>query len=52
LVGHPSKLIEGVKAYEEIGVDQIICLVQAGKIPHEKIMQSIKLFGEEVISRL
>ena len=51
LVGTPDKVAEGVQAYVDIGADQIICLVQAGRIPHERIMESLRLFGKEVIPR-
>ena len=51
LIGTPDKVAEGVQAYVDIGADQIICLVQAGRIPHEDIMASLKLFGEEVMPR-
>jgi alkanesulfonate monooxygenase SsuD/methylene tetrahydromethanopterin reductase-like flavin-dependent oxidoreductase (luciferase family) len=51
LIGTPDKIAEGVQAYVDIGADQIICLVQAGRIPHEDIMASIRLFGEEVMPR-
>ena len=51
LIGTPDKVAQGVQAYVDIGADQIICLVQAGRIPHERIMASLRLFGEEVMSR-
>lgn len=48
-IGTPEKLIEGVRTYREAGIDQVIGLVQAGRIPHEKILDSIRLIGREVI---
>ena len=51
LIGTPDKVAEGVQAYVDIGADQIICLIQAGRIPHEDIMASLRLFGEEVMPR-
>jgi alkanesulfonate monooxygenase SsuD/methylene tetrahydromethanopterin reductase-like flavin-dependent oxidoreductase (luciferase family) len=51
LIGTPDKVAEGVQAYVDIGADQIICLIQAGRIPHEDIMSSLRLFGEEVMPR-
>ena len=35
--------------YEEAGVDQVLTFMQVGNVPHEKIMNSIRLFGEHVI---
>lgn len=35
--------------FVDAGVDQLILMVQAGRIPHEKILQTIRLLGEEVL---
>jgi alkanesulfonate monooxygenase SsuD/methylene tetrahydromethanopterin reductase-like flavin-dependent oxidoreductase (luciferase family) len=51
LIGTPEKVAEGVQAYVDIGADQIICMIQAGRIPHKEILQSLRLFGEEVMPR-
>ena len=48
-IGDPQRCINVIKHWEEIGVDQIMCLMQAGRVPHEKVMESIRLFGEHVI---
>lgn len=48
-IGDPDACIRTIRKYEEAGVDQIICFMQAGRIPHAKIMRSIELFGEKVI---
>ena len=40
-----------IEKYQAAGVDQLICFMQAGRIPHEKIMRSIELFGERIIPR-
>ena len=29
--------------------NQFICFQQMGRIPHDRIMQSIRLYGEEII---
>lgn len=49
LVGTPERVRRVVQNYVDAGVDQLILLVQAGRIPHEKCMQTIQLFGEKVI---
>jgi hypothetical protein len=41
--------IEKVQQYKEIGVEQPLRLMQNYGIPHEKTMQSIRLWGEKVI---
>ena len=38
-----------VQQYKEIGVEQLLCLMQNYGIPHEKMMQSVRLWGEKVI---
>ena len=47
--GNPDACIRTTELYEEQGVDQFLPLFQAGRIPHEKIMSSIRLFGKYVI---
>ncbi len=48
-VGTPDQLREFLRRYEAAGVDQIIFVMQAGKNRHEHIMESIELFGTEVL---
>ncbi len=42
-------MIEACKAYEEAGVDLLLCLVNPYKISHEQVMQTIELMGKHVI---
>jgi len=48
-IGDAEACIRTIKKYEAAGVDQLICFMQVGRVPHEKIMRSIELFGEKVI---
>jgi alkanesulfonate monooxygenase SsuD/methylene tetrahydromethanopterin reductase-like flavin-dependent oxidoreductase (luciferase family) len=48
-VGTPAQLREYLLRYEEAGVDQIIFVMQAGRNKHEHIMESLELFGKEVL---
>lgn len=48
-VGTPAQLREYLQRYEECGVDQVIFCYQAGKNKHEHIMESLELFGREVL---
>jgi alkanesulfonate monooxygenase SsuD/methylene tetrahydromethanopterin reductase-like flavin-dependent oxidoreductase (luciferase family) len=48
-VGTPEQLREFLRRYEEYGVDQVIFVSQAGKNRHEDIMESLALFGREVL---
>jgi hypothetical protein len=47
--GTPAQLREYLRRYEECGVDQVIFVMQAGNNKHEHIMESLELFGREVL---
>jgi alkanesulfonate monooxygenase SsuD/methylene tetrahydromethanopterin reductase-like flavin-dependent oxidoreductase (luciferase family) len=49
VVGDPERCVELAKRYEAAGCDLLLCLVNPYKIPHEKVMRSIELLGEQVI---
>ena len=50
LVGSPERVISGLKHFEEIfGVDHLICRLYFPGMPHEFIMQEIKLIAQEVM---
>jgi alkanesulfonate monooxygenase SsuD/methylene tetrahydromethanopterin reductase-like flavin-dependent oxidoreductase (luciferase family) len=48
-VGTPKQVREFLRRYEEVGVDQIIFVMQAGRNQHEHIMESLELFGREIM---
>ena len=48
-IGTPDQVREYLRRYEEAGVDQVIFVMQAGHNEHEHIMESIDLFGREVL---
>lgn len=48
-IGTPEQLRGYLRRYEEAGVDQVIFVLQAGRNRHEHIMESIELFGTEVL---
>jgi alkanesulfonate monooxygenase SsuD/methylene tetrahydromethanopterin reductase-like flavin-dependent oxidoreductase (luciferase family) len=48
-VGTPDQIRDYLLRYEEAGVDQVIFCSQAGKNRHEHIMESLELFGHEVL---
>jgi len=49
ICGDPETCIRKVKRYQEAGVQQLLCMMQLYTIPHQKIMDSIKLWGQHVI---
>src|SRR5216684_3696942 len=48
-VGTPDQVRAALRSFEETGVDQVIFLSQAGRIPSEMLASSIELFGKEVL---
>ena len=52
IAGDPDSCVKAIQMYEEIGVDQVMMIMQTETIPHEKVMSSIELFGKEVFPRI
>jgi alkanesulfonate monooxygenase SsuD/methylene tetrahydromethanopterin reductase-like flavin-dependent oxidoreductase (luciferase family) len=49
IVGDVAHCIEKIERYRQAGLDHLICLMQADRIPHDKVLRSIELFAREVI---
>jgi alkanesulfonate monooxygenase SsuD/methylene tetrahydromethanopterin reductase-like flavin-dependent oxidoreductase (luciferase family) len=52
IVGTPEECLRKFLKYEEIGIDQVLCYVKFGYLPHEAVMKSIELLGDYVIPEL
>ena len=52
VVGDAERCLEKMKHYADLGVDQLICYVQFGHLPHESIMKTLELLGKEIIPKL
>ncbi|KMS51656.1 monooxygenase [Novosphingobium barchaimii LL02] len=52
IVGTPDECIEKFLKYDEVGVDQLLCYLNFGYLPHEAVMKSIELLGKYVIPAL
>jgi alkanesulfonate monooxygenase SsuD/methylene tetrahydromethanopterin reductase-like flavin-dependent oxidoreductase (luciferase family) len=48
-IGTPDQIREYLRRYEEAGVDQVILCSQSGRNRHDHIMESLELFGREVL---
>ncbi|WP_021592748.1 MULTISPECIES: LLM class flavin-dependent oxidoreductase [Actinomadura] len=48
-VGTPEQIIDLIRRYESVGVDQIAFVLQAGPNRHEHICESLELFGKAVL---
>jgi alkanesulfonate monooxygenase SsuD/methylene tetrahydromethanopterin reductase-like flavin-dependent oxidoreductase (luciferase family) len=49
ICGDPDKCVQKVKRYQEAGCQQLLCHMQTYAIPHQKVMDSIDLWGRYVI---
>jgi alkanesulfonate monooxygenase SsuD/methylene tetrahydromethanopterin reductase-like flavin-dependent oxidoreductase (luciferase family) len=50
IVGSPETCARKLRAYEDIGIDRMMCLQQMGGIAHEDVLTSIRLIGELIPS--
>ena len=48
-VGSPDRLRTQLREFEQVGIDQVVCLSQAANIPHEMLCSSMELFAKEVM---
>ncbi len=51
IVGDVDECARKVERYQRAGLDHFIALMQCDRIPHEKVMRSIELFGKEIVPR-
>jgi alkanesulfonate monooxygenase SsuD/methylene tetrahydromethanopterin reductase-like flavin-dependent oxidoreductase (luciferase family) len=49
--GNPDSICRQVEKWAQAGVDQMIFVVQAGRLTHDEAMRSIDLIGSKVIPR-
>jgi alkanesulfonate monooxygenase SsuD/methylene tetrahydromethanopterin reductase-like flavin-dependent oxidoreductase (luciferase family) len=49
LVGDPACAREAVARFKDIGVDELIMVMQMGTVPHELIVESLRTFAEKVM---
>jgi alkanesulfonate monooxygenase SsuD/methylene tetrahydromethanopterin reductase-like flavin-dependent oxidoreductase (luciferase family) len=48
-VGTPDRIRKQLQEFEDVGIDQVVCLSQAGKLTHDMLCSSIDLFSKEVL---
>jgi len=49
VIGDPVRCKEIVSRFAAAGVDELILVMQAGTVPHDLVMASIRTFGEKVL---
>jgi alkanesulfonate monooxygenase SsuD/methylene tetrahydromethanopterin reductase-like flavin-dependent oxidoreductase (luciferase family) len=51
-IGSPDTCAKAINGLIDAGVDEVMLFMQGARTPHDKILQSIRLFAEEVKPRL
>ena len=51
-IGSPETCARGINGLIDSGVDEVLLFMQGARTPHEKVMESIRLFANEVMPRL
>jgi alkanesulfonate monooxygenase SsuD/methylene tetrahydromethanopterin reductase-like flavin-dependent oxidoreductase (luciferase family) len=49
IVGDVETCLRKIQAYDDVGVDRLMCLMQYGNLRHDQVMGSLRLLGEELI---
>ena len=52
IVGTPEECLNKLLRYEDAGVDQLLCYLNFGYLPHQAVLKSIELLGTKVIPEL
>lgn len=52
IVGTPEECVKKAERYFDAGVDQMLCQTTLPGIPHAHVMESMELFGREVIPQI
>ena len=49
IIGDPACARESVQRLVDIGVDELILVMQMGTVPQDVVLESIRTFGEQVL---
>ncbi len=49
VVGNPDEVNRKLEEFQRNGLNQVICFKQAGRIPHQNIMKSLRLMAKHVL---
>jgi alkanesulfonate monooxygenase SsuD/methylene tetrahydromethanopterin reductase-like flavin-dependent oxidoreductase (luciferase family) len=49
IIGDPQAARESVQRFVDVGVDELILVMHAGTTPHDIVMESMRLFAEQVM---
>jgi alkanesulfonate monooxygenase SsuD/methylene tetrahydromethanopterin reductase-like flavin-dependent oxidoreductase (luciferase family) len=49
VIGDVETCVRKLRAFEETGLDRVMCLMQFGQLPHAAVLRSIELMGKAVL---
>jgi len=49
VIGDPARAKDVVRRFVDVGVDELILVMQMGTVPHELVMESIRTFADRVM---
>jgi alkanesulfonate monooxygenase SsuD/methylene tetrahydromethanopterin reductase-like flavin-dependent oxidoreductase (luciferase family) len=49
VIGDVAECRRKIERFRDVGLDRLMCLVQMGEVPHERVLDSISLIGSELI---
>ena len=52
IIGTPEECLRKILRYEQVGVDELLCYVQFGDVPHDKVMRNLELLATKVLPEL
>ena len=50
--GTAEEFVRKIERYAAAGVDHLLCYVQFGDLPHQKVMRTLELLSSDVMPRL
>ena len=51
VIGDPDRCGEKMERYAALGIDRLMCLMQFGALPPERVLTSIRTAGEVLVPR-
>ncbi len=52
IIGTAEECLRKILRYESVGVDQLLCYVQFGDLPHDKVMRNLEILAKDVLPKL
>lgn len=52
IIGTAEECLEKIIRYDEAGVDELLCYVQFGDLPHDKVMRNLEILAKDVMPEL